>query len=323
MLKADKTELGRKAAELGFNRDSYEKMIRLTEVLQFINTNKELNPLLALKGRTAINLTVFNLPRLSVDIDLNFSENLTRDDTMEKRNYLNELIGRYMKDEGYTIKEEASKRTHALYSFVFSYKNAGGNRDNVKVETNYMLRCHVLSVIDCMTNASDAFLPFRVRTLSPEEIFAGKINALTGRAAIRDLYDTNNMVNEGVFDETGLEMLRKCTVFYLVLSGESGSLSFSLSKISELVFRDVKTDLLPMTRKTERFDLEAAKKNVTSFLSELLKLPENETAFLKRFAKGRYEPQLLFDDKDILDRIKNHPMAIWRTQRIRERQQER
>lgn len=31
---------------------------------------------LALKGGTAINLTIFNLPRLSVDIDLDFSENL-------------------------------------------------------------------------------------------------------------------------------------------------------------------------------------------------------------------------------------------------------
>ena len=58
----DKIMLGRKSQELGFTRDSYEKMSRLTEILYFLNTEQELKPLLALKGGTAINLTVFNLP---------------------------------------------------------------------------------------------------------------------------------------------------------------------------------------------------------------------------------------------------------------------
>ena len=322
MLGFSKLELEIKARQLGFTRDSYEKMLRLTEVLQFINANHELKPLLVLKGGTAINLTVFDLPRLSVDIDLNLSVNLNRDEAMQTRSQISEAMKKYMDEEGYLLKDN-SKYTHALDSFVYSYINAGGNRDNIKIEINYMLRCHVLPVIDIIAKTSDAFLPFPLRTLAPEEIFAGKINALTDRAAARDLYDANNMISLGVFDEAGLEMLRKCTVFYLALSGEPGSLGFSMSKISELTFHKVKIGLLPMIRKTERFDLEAAKKNVTSFLSELLKLPENETAFLKRFAKGRYEPQLLFDDKDILDRIKNHPMALWRTRHIRERQQER
>lgn len=36
---------------------------------------------LLLKGGTAINLTIFNLPRLSVDIDLDFVPNLPREET--------------------------------------------------------------------------------------------------------------------------------------------------------------------------------------------------------------------------------------------------
>ncbi|GHT83977.1 hypothetical protein FACS18947_0690 [Bacteroidia bacterium] len=75
----DKNVLARKAQELGFNRDAYEKMSRLTEILRFIGNDSELDALLALKGGTAINLTVFNLPRLSVDIDMDFSENLPRE----------------------------------------------------------------------------------------------------------------------------------------------------------------------------------------------------------------------------------------------------
>ena len=43
-----------------------------------------LSETLALKGGTAINLTIFNLPRLSVDIDLDFSQNLPRTERYRK-----------------------------------------------------------------------------------------------------------------------------------------------------------------------------------------------------------------------------------------------
>lgn len=121
----DKITLGRKAQELGFTRDSYEKMSRLTEILQFLNIEQELKPLLALKGGTAINLTVFNLPRLSIDIDLDFAENLTREETRERRDRINELLGRYMSAEGY-VQRDKSKLTHALDSFVYSIHKRGG-----------------------------------------------------------------------------------------------------------------------------------------------------------------------------------------------------
>lgn len=40
-----------------------------------------------------------------------------------------------------------SKNYHALDSFVFEYVNCGGVKDNLKIEINYMLRCHVLSEV--------------------------------------------------------------------------------------------------------------------------------------------------------------------------------
>jgi predicted nucleotidyltransferase component of viral defense system len=195
----DKITLGRKSRELGFTRDTYEKMSRLTEILRFLNAEQELKPLLALKGGTAINLAVFNLPRLSVDIDLDFSVNLSREETKERRDRINEVLGRYMSAGGYTLRDK-SKRTHALDSFVFSYTNAAGNPDNIKVEINYMLRCHVLPPVEITAQASEAFAAFPIRTLAPVEIFASKIVALGSRAAARDLYDLNNMLYFGLFD---------------------------------------------------------------------------------------------------------------------------
>ena len=318
----DKITLGKKAQELGFIRDAYEKMSRLTEILQFLNNEQELKSLLALKGGTAINLTVFNLPRLSVDIDLDFSENLSRDETRERRDRINEVLGRYMAAEGYAVRDK-SKHTHALDSFVYSYTNAAGNPDNIKIEINYMLRCHALPTVEITAQTSEAFSTFPIRTLAPVEIFASKIVALSSRAAARDLYDLNNMVYFGLFDEFDLTRLRKCTVLYLAIAGDRGALGFNFEKMSGITERTIKTDLFPMIRNAERFDFTAAKERVTSFLSESMVLTEKETAFLQRFSKGHYEPKLLFDDRDTLDRIENHPMAVWRTQRIKEKQRER
>jgi len=115
----DKLALGRKARDLGFTRDAFEKMTRLTELLQYINAEPELKSILALKGGTAINLTVFCLPRLSVDIDLDFAENLTKEETSAKRERITELLGRYTANEGYVLNDK-SKHAHALDSFVYS-----------------------------------------------------------------------------------------------------------------------------------------------------------------------------------------------------------
>lgn len=58
-------KIGKQARELGFIRDTLEKVLRLSEILYFINYDPLLSASLALKGGTAINMTIFNLPRLS------------------------------------------------------------------------------------------------------------------------------------------------------------------------------------------------------------------------------------------------------------------
>ena len=76
MMQFDRMALGKKARELGFVRDTFEKVCRLAEVLDFIQKDALLSKTLALKGGTAINLTIFNLPRLSVDIDMDLYASL-------------------------------------------------------------------------------------------------------------------------------------------------------------------------------------------------------------------------------------------------------
>jgi hypothetical protein len=302
---------------LGFARDAFEKMSRLTEVLRHIGEEAELAPLLALIGGTAINLTVFNLPRLSVDIDLDFAENMTKGETAAKRERVTELLGRYMASEGYILKEK-SKHTHALDSFVYSYTNAAGNSDNIKAEINYILRSHALPVATATVRTEGLFPEFPVRTLAPVEIFAGKIVALTGRGAARDLYDLNNMVYYGLFDDPGIDLLRKCAVLYLAVAGDNASQGFRFERIADITPHKIKTDLFPMIRNAERFDLRTAQERVSVFLKERMRMTDHEKAFLKNFAAGRYDPALLFEDEGILKRVESHPMAAWRIAHIRQ-----
>ena len=44
-------------------------------------------------------------------------------------------------------------------------------------------------------------------------------------------------------------------------------------------------------------------------------LTKDEKEFLGRFEKGDYIPELLFEDEKTVARIKNHPMAMWKTRR--------
>ena len=48
-----KAFIGQKAEELNFNRDTLEKVFRLTEILNFLNTDTLTKDCLALKGGTA------------------------------------------------------------------------------------------------------------------------------------------------------------------------------------------------------------------------------------------------------------------------------
>ena len=85
MMRFDRIMLGRQAKELGFVRDTFEKVCRLADILAVMESDLLLADSLALKGGTAINLTIFDLPRLSVDIDLDFSKDVSRESMLAER----------------------------------------------------------------------------------------------------------------------------------------------------------------------------------------------------------------------------------------------
>lgn len=316
MMQFNRMTLGRTAKELGFVRDTLEKVCRLADVLKFMEADDIISDSLALKGGTAINLTIFDLPRLSVDIDLDYSKDVERERMLQEREDITSRISKYMTANGYTLSTK-SKNYHALDSFVYEYINAGGVRDNLKIEINYMLRCHVLPVTKrrvCLPWEDDDIF---VLSVAPLEIFASKTVALLSRTAPRDLYDMHNMVRYGLFDEEEQVLLRKCAVYYSAIGSETPPEQFDLSNIGKISSQKIKTDLYPVLRRGERFELEAVQKEVRDYLVDILMATKEEMTFWEEFRNGNYCPELIFTETQEIANIQRHPMALWKCQKNR------
>ncbi|MGI6042585.1 MAG: nucleotidyl transferase AbiEii/AbiGii toxin family protein [Candidatus Alectryocaccobium sp.] len=315
MPQYNKSEIGAIAKEYGFVRDTFEKVLRLKEILRFFNEQEALRDHLLLKGGTAINLTVFNLPRLSVDIDMDYIPNDSREDMLIARERISRIIKDYMEMEGYQL-SPASRFSHSLDAFHFQYLNTGRNRDMIKIEINYSLRAHLFDPVEkrILPEVFDDGLT--IRMVKPMEIFAAKGNALISRAAARDLYDWGNLISEGLFEDDRA-LFRKCFAFYTTISSEKETinLNFDVSAIDTLNFAKIRRDLFPVISKKDNFNLEERKTQAKEYISNLMCLTESEREYMERFCAKEYRPDLLFDDDSIIECIEAHPMALWKCRR--------
>lgn len=315
-MQIDKKWLSKVAAQEGFVRDTLEKVYRLTRILQFINSNPLMKDCLALKGGTAINLTVFNLPRLSVDIDLDYSKETDREGMLEERRLIVEDIEKYMAVEGYQ-KSSKSKMSHSLDSMIFTYHNKAGINDNIKIEINYSMRVHIYPLVHRQIQTGGVLEEFEVLSVDGTEIFGSKIKALLDRAAPRDLYDVDNMIKYGLFHGSEeRDMLRKCAVFYIAVGNREVPERINLDAVDEITWYRIKTDLIPVKRKNEKFDLDETKQRVRDYLEDTMRLTDSESRFLQEFRKKNYHPEYLFENREIVNRLEKHPMALWKIQNV-------
>lgn len=315
MPQYNKADIGRAATQYGFIRDTFEKVLRLKEMLEYFNTQEYLSNHLILKGGTAINLTVFDLPRLSVDIDMDYVPNDSREDMLIAREKITEIINRYMEKEGYSL-SQTSRFSHSLDAFHFNYINSGGNKDMIKIELNYSLRAHILEPTyrDILNDVFKSNI--KIRTVAPLEIFSAKGNALISRAAARDLYDWGNLIEQNLFADEK-DLFRKCFVFYTTITADNvrGNYDFDLSAIDTLNFTKIRRDLFPVISKKDNFKLEERKIQAKQYIRDLIQLTEKENEYIERFIAKEYRPELLFDDDEIVTRICEHPMALWKCSR--------
>ena len=294
----------------GFIASNIEKVIRLLDVLDFLFSKSSFKDQLVLKGGTAINLNHTHLRRLSVDIDLDYCGSLDKEIAFKDRDALEKELDAFMIEEEYEISAK-SRGSFALFSRIYKYQNASGNSDSIKVDINFMDRVHLYST--AISTIHYFGKTVTVRTPAIEELFGMKINALIDRSKPRDLYDSFFIVgNNKMFNE---DLLRKAAVFYLSLNGVFKLDDSSFDRIKTIDNQSIKTELLPVLKKSERINLEEMKEQVIHALKKWLTLNDGEKRYLEEFSKGNYYPALLFDEP-VASRVKNHPMAKWRIMKM-------
>jgi predicted nucleotidyltransferase component of viral defense system len=311
LFNADKQVYLSLSEKTGFHKDVIEKVHRLVTILEFINTNAFLRERLVLKGGTALNLTIFNLPRLSIDIDLDFHSDAIREIVLQEREEVRRLLFSYLEREGYRILPK-SKNYFALESIVAGFANNAGNHDNIKIEINYLLRRHIFPIVKRRIN-TDVFGEIgEVATLDGIELLAAKTAALYNRLAARDFYDLYNVSRYGILSNEQYDIFCRCVVFYRTLTSDTGKLDFSPKIVDKLQERTVAQDLYPMLVKRVDLDLASAKLQVKSFLAESIVITPSLQQYIDLFYTQSFQPELLFSG-EMLERVKEHPMAIWKT----------
>ena len=299
--------------QTGFINSNIEKVIRLLDVLAFIDS--DLDPYhekLVLKGGTAINLMITNLARLSVDIDLDYIGSLDKEKMGVDRDAIMSALDNFMLKEGYALSKEKSRGSVILASRTYSYTNAFGNRDNIKVEINFIDRIHVCPSIRKKANYFDKEV--MVQTPLEAELLGMKIAALIDRHKPRDLFDIYKL--KGYMPNLDKDRVRKLAVFYLSLDGIFELNESSFDNVNKITQDSIKKELQPVLAKGNVFDLKAAKEQVINFLKELLTLSDKEDKYLEEFSKGNFDPYLLFEPNDA-ERAAKHPMAKWRAANLK------
>ncbi|MBZ0186253.1 MAG: nucleotidyl transferase AbiEii/AbiGii toxin family protein [Candidatus Obscuribacterales bacterium] len=124
ILNLSKTRLLNEAAKTGFRPDTLEKVIRLLDLLQQISIDEFLRQRLVLKGGTALNLFVFDVPRLSVDIDLNYVGAVDLATMKAERPHVEELLTAICERAGYRMNRIAP--AHAGGKWRLGYQSALG-----------------------------------------------------------------------------------------------------------------------------------------------------------------------------------------------------
>lgn len=167
------------------------------------------NDIFAMKGGTAINLFLRDMPRLSVDIDVVYRPWQTpREQALLDINQ--ELVAIAQRIERLGIQ---SRLTHSK-DLGETKLIAEAEASQVKVEVNVVFRGTVLPVERRPLSAHTGNLfgvEFAVPVLATDELYAGKLVAALDRQHPRDLFDVWQLFQNGGLTDAMLE----CFVVYL------------------------------------------------------------------------------------------------------------
>jgi predicted nucleotidyltransferase component of viral defense system len=306
------------AEATGFRTDILEKVGLLIHLLEAMRSHPFLKGRLALKGGTALNLFIFDVPRLSIDIDLNYVGASDRETMLAERPKVEAALQAVFSREGFTIRHMPGE--HAGGKWQLRYQGASGQGGSLEVDVSFMFRVPLWPLKVMTSQPVGVWQATDIQVLDIHELAAGKLAALLSRKQARDLFDCSHLFRTGALEP---EQLRLAFVLYGAMNRRDWR-TVAIDEVS-LETKDFEQKLLPTlqskgvdTMRTASFT-KGLIEDCRHGLAALLPFRVTEMEFLDLLLdKGEIKPELLTADEGMQDRIKRHPLLEWKALNVRE-----
>ena len=261
---------------------------------------------------------MLDVPRLSVDIDLNYIGAADRETMLAERPRVEQALQAVFGRLGLQVRRVPAD--HAGGKWRLSYSSADGRSGTLEVDVNFMLRTPLWPTVAADSCRLGSFAVSGVPVLDTHELVAGKLAALFGRTASRDLFDVHGLLASGSFDAG---RLRVGFVAYGGINRRDWR-TVSLDEVQADPL-DVERRLVPLLRAGRgpaRADLaawsEALAAESREFLSAVLPLRPEEREFLEHLnERGEIVPELLTGDVALQQLLREHPGLRWKAHNVR------
>ncbi len=303
----------------GYRPDILEKVFHLLNLLERLQDHPFLKGRLALKGGTALNLFLFDLPRLSVDTDLNYVGAVERDTMLAERPKVEEAVQAVCLREGLSVTRRPG--AHAGGKWGLRYQSSVTQGGNLEIDLNYMLRVPLWPITVRDSRPVGTFSARGIPTLDIHELAAGKLAALLSRHASRDLFDAHQLLTRG---ELNQEKLRLAFVLY----GAMNRKDWRTVSVDDVTAEpdELKNQIVPLVRADAAGKPDDATRWATSLVEEcrrkmdvVLPLTAHEREFLDRLLDdGEVAPKLLTRDENMVGRISSQPLLQWKALNVRQ-----
>jgi predicted nucleotidyltransferase component of viral defense system len=307
------------AESTGFKPEMVEKVLHMLNLLNALSSHPYLKGKLVLKGGTAVNLFVLNMPRLSVDIDLNYVGGLNREKMLSDRPKIEQAAQAVFSREGFIVKRVPDD--HAGGKWRLSYRSFTGQSSNLEVDLNFMFRLPLWDIRYADSHPLGNFQARNIAVLDLHELAAGKLAALLSRRQARDLFDCHHILR---LDRLDRERLRTTFVVFGAMNRKDWrtvvveNVAFEREELARQLFPTLHFQAIQ--EQSAFVDYGARLVNeCRDALSLVLPFTDAELEFLARLLdKGEIVPELLTSDPALRDRIRKQPLLEWKALNVRQ-----
>lgn len=280
--------------------DGYRKQVELLiRTVPFVAAETEF----ALKGGTAINLFLRDMPRLSVDIDLTYVPIADRATSLAAIDAGMKRIGDAITKGIIAAQVNASQPGDENYTTKLIVR---ADDAQIKIEVTPVLRGCVYepAMKRVSPGVEDQFGFAEMPVLNFADLYAGKIMAALDRQHPRDLFDVRDLLaDEGIDD-----MLRKAFIIYLL--SHNRPMSEVLAPQRRDISAEYRRGFEGMVEQPVSLD-ELLKAREDLIADIVGKMPEQHKHFLVSVKRG--EPDWSFLD---LPGAKNLPAVRWKLENL-------